>query len=70
MHSSGPGTGTVTSEYTEDVEQEPEQKPQSKQVDRQTWEKAKPKLQTLVDKFNTPDRYNVYKSHSFTIKSV
>lgn len=41
-------------------------KPQTKQVDRQTWKEAKPRLQDLVDNFGQ----NVYKSNSFTIKSV
>ena len=58
----------MTSEYTEDIEEEKkdQSKPPTKQVDRQTWKEAKPKLQDLVDKFGM----NVYKSNSFTIKSV
>ena len=76
MQSSGQNSYTGTSEYTEDVEEgEEEQKeleppananPQTKQVDRATWKEAKPKLQDLVDRFGV----NVYKSNSFTIKSV
>ncbi len=60
----------MTSDYTEDIVEEekkqPEAKQQTKQVDRQTWKEAKPKLQQLVEDFGR----NVYKSNSFTIKSV
>lgn len=68
MQSSYTGSGTVTSEYTENEEEKKveEQKQAHKQVDRQTWKEAKPKLQDLVDSFGA----NVYKSNSFTIKSV
>ena len=68
--SSVTGSATITSEYTEDQEIEEEkkeeEKPAHKQVDRQTWKEAKPKLQDMVDNFGQ----NVYKSNSFTIKSV
>ena len=70
VSSGGAASATYTSEYTEDLEEkksEPVQaKPATKQVDRQTWKEAKPKLQDLVDSFGV----NVYKSNSFTIKSV
>jgi len=70
MVSSNTISGTVTSEYTSGIEEEKEEeeppKPAHKQVDRQTWKEAKPRLQDMVDNFGK----NVYKSNSFTIKSV
>ena len=80
MQSSGPGSATVTSTYTEDVVEEEEeeeekkedkqQSQQHKQVDRSVWKAAKPALQQKVDNFSSHDKFNVYKSNSFTIKSV
>ena len=61
----------MTSNFTEDLEEEKEEEEAdaqkgNKQVDRQTWKEAKPRLQELVENFGA----NVYKSNSFTIKSV